>query len=462
MSQFHVVPSQGVAGRLTVPGDKSISHRALMLGAIARARRRSRGFSRARIASRRSRPFSSLGVDRASPGARPRCVDGVGLTGLRAPGVPLDMGNAGTAMRLFMGLLAPQAFDSVLIGDGSLMQRPMERVAAPLRAMGARITTRRGTAAGANRRRRALARASTTPCRGGQRASEVGPAARGAQCRGAHDGDRADGTRDHTERMLRSFGCAAHQPRRSDDAATARRGCGPRGFIVPADFSSAAFFLVAGCLAGARAAHHRRTSESIRRATVSRDAARDGRRPALLNQRNYGAEPVADIEVRPARLHGIDAPARLVPLAIDEFPVLFIAAACASGRDDRERCGRAAGQGNRPDRRHGAGARRARHPRRESAGRGPDRRGQLTGGDSRQPRRSPRRDGVCGRGASRSGPIEIREVDQRRDLVSRFRGDRPLRRRRDGSQPMSNDGSGPAPTLQATGSEPIGGHDRRA
>ncbi len=141
MSRFHVVPSQGVTGRLVVPGDKSISHRALMLGAIATGTTQIDGFLEGEDCLATLGAIERLGVAVRRPGPGRVEIDGVGLHGLRACATPLDMGNAGTAMRLFMGLLAPQAFDSVLVGDESLMRRPMERAAEPLRAIGARIET---------------------------------------------------------------------------------------------------------------------------------------------------------------------------------------------------------------------------------------------------------------------------------------------------------------------------------
>jgi 3-phosphoshikimate 1-carboxyvinyltransferase len=144
MSRFVVASSKGVAGRLTVPGDKSISHRALMLGAVAEGSTQVDGFLESEDCLATLAAVESMGVVVSRPAPGRVDVDGVGLSGLRAPARPLDMGNAGTAMRLFMGLLAPQQFDSVLVGDDSLMRRPMERAARPLRAMGARIETDAG------------------------------------------------------------------------------------------------------------------------------------------------------------------------------------------------------------------------------------------------------------------------------------------------------------------------------
>jgi 3-phosphoshikimate 1-carboxyvinyltransferase len=329
MSQFHVVPSQGVAGRLTVPGDKSISHRALMLGAIAEGTTQIEGILESEDCLATLSALQRLGVVVRRPGPGRVAVDGVGLTGLRAPHVPLDMGNAGTAMRLFMGLLAPQAFDSVLIGDRSLMQRPMERAAGPLRAMGARIDTNEG--------RPPVRIGGGARLRGQRLATEVPSAqVKSALLLAALYADAPTTvieptlTRDHTERMLRSFGCELT----SRDGRTTLQPP-PRlratRILVPTDFSSAAFFIVAGCIAGAGPLIIEGVGVNPTRTGLLEMLSLMGADLCLINHRNYGAEPVADIEVRPARLHGIDAPARLVPLAIDELPAFFIAAACASG-----------------------------------------------------------------------------------------------------------------------------------
>ena len=329
MSQFHVVPSQGVAGRLTVPGDKSISHRALMLGAIAEGTTQIEGFLESEDCLATLTALQRLGVVVRRPGPGRVVVGGVGLTGLRAPDVPLDMGNAGTAMRLFMGLLAPQAFDSVLIGDRSLMQRPMERAAGPLRAMGARIDTDEGrppVRIGGGARLQGQRLATEVPS--AQVKSALLLAALYAE--GLTTVIEPTVTRDHTERMLRSFGCELTS---RDGRTTLQRP--PRlqatRIVVPTDFSSAAFFVVAGCIAGTGPLIIEGVGVNPTRTGLLEMLSLMGADLLLINHRNYGAEPVADIEVRPARLHGIDAPARLVPLAIDELPALFIAAACASG-----------------------------------------------------------------------------------------------------------------------------------
>ncbi|HQR47976.1 MAG TPA: 3-phosphoshikimate 1-carboxyvinyltransferase [Steroidobacteraceae bacterium] len=329
MSRYRVSPAAGIAGEVTVPGDKSISHRALMLGALASGTTRVTGFLEGEDCLATLRAVAALGVEVRRPGAGEVIVEGVGLDGFKAPAVPLDMGNAGTAMRLFMGILSSQPFDSVLVGDESLMRRPMERAAAPLRAMGARIETRDG---------RPPVRIS-----GGARLHGIRyemPVA-SAQVKSAVllAGLRAEGntvvvepavTRDHSERMLQAFGCDVTT---QGNVITLR----PPGRLqatsieVPGDFSSAAFFLVAGCI-GARAPFVvRGVGVNPTRTGLLEMLGLMGADLRMVNRRTCGAEPVADIEIRPATLKGIRVPEHLVPLAIDEFPAFFIAAACADG-----------------------------------------------------------------------------------------------------------------------------------
>jgi 3-phosphoshikimate 1-carboxyvinyltransferase len=329
MSSYRVRPVPGIAGEVTVPGDKSISHRALMFGAIASGTTHVSGFLEGEDCLATLRAVSSLGVSVARPGPGQVTVQGVGLRGFTAPQSALDMGNAGTAMRLFMGLLSAQAFDSTLVGDDSLMRRPMERVARPLREMGARIETHDG--------RPPVRISGGTRLRGIDYAMPVAS----AQVKSAIllAGLRAEGvtavhepavTRDHTERMLQTFGCelvarSGTVTLRPPERLTAT------SVAVPGDFSSAAFFIVAACIGAREPFVIRGVGVNPTRTGLLEMLALMGADLRLLNHRSCGAEPVADIEVRPARLRGIVVPERLVPLAIDEFPAFFIAAACADG-----------------------------------------------------------------------------------------------------------------------------------
>jgi 3-phosphoshikimate 1-carboxyvinyltransferase len=328
-NSWRVAPAQAVSGEVTVPGDKSISHRSLMLGAIADGVTEVSGLLEGEDCLATLRAVRALGVQVQRGSAGEVALQGVGLRGLSAPREPLDMGNAGTAMRLFMGLLSAQPFDSQLVGDASLMRRPMERVAIPLREMGAQIATEDG---------RPPVRITRSP---GLRGVHYEMPLASAQVKSALllAGLYAKGpttvvepavTRDHTERMLQSFGCEISS---RNGRVTVQPPAQLRGarIEVPADFSSAAFFIVAACIGATAPFTVRRVGVNPTRTGLLEILALMGADLRLINHRNCGAEPVADIEIRPARLSGIRVPPRLVPLAIDEFPAFFIAAACADG-----------------------------------------------------------------------------------------------------------------------------------
>ena len=326
---FRVEPAERVAGAIAVPGDKSISHRAVMFGAIAEGRTLVTGFLEGEDCLATMRAVGHLGVTVERPGAGEVVVHGVGLQGLRSPGVTLDMGNAGTAMRLFMGLLGAQPFDTELVGDASLMRRPMERVAKPLREMGARIETQDGRppvriCGGA----RLHGIRYEMPVASAQVKSAVLLA--GLQAEGATTVVEPAVTRDHTERMLQSFGV---EVKARDGVVTVTRPAAMRGtsIRVPGDISSAAFFLVAACLGAREPFTVRDVGVNPTRTGILEMLALMGADLRLINHRNWGTEPVADIEVRPCTLRGVAVPERLVPLAIDEFPAFFVAAACAEG-----------------------------------------------------------------------------------------------------------------------------------
>ncbi|HEY6453345.1 MAG TPA: 3-phosphoshikimate 1-carboxyvinyltransferase [Steroidobacteraceae bacterium] len=327
--RYVVQPAKSVAGELAVPGDKSISHRALMLGAIAEGRTEIGGFLDSEDCLATLAALRALGVRIERPGAREVSVEGAAPGGLRAASGPLDMGNAGTAMRLSMGLLAGQRFESTLVGDASLMRRPMERVAQPLRAMGARIETHEGRPPVRIQRAADLRAIDyTMPIASAQVKSALLLAALYAH--GRTSVREPAPTRDHTERMLEAFGVSVGRegPCVSLSGGARLQGC---RIDVPGDFSSAAFFIVAGCLAAAGGLTLRgvginptRTGLLELLALMGADVRLEPRAPGV-------AEPIADIHVRPSALRGIRVPERLVPLAIDEFPVLFVAAAAAQG-----------------------------------------------------------------------------------------------------------------------------------
>jgi 3-phosphoshikimate 1-carboxyvinyltransferase len=328
-AHWEVAPGGALQGELTVPGDKSISHRSLMLGALANGRTEVSGFLESEDCLATLRALGAMGVPISRQGAHQLSVEGVGRDGLRAPPGPLDMGNAGTAMRLFMGLLCGRPFDSTLVGDASLMRRPMERAARPLREMGAVIETQDGRPPVLLRGGQRLhAIDFEMPVASAQVKSAVLLAALSAE--GRTRVTEPAPTRDHTERMLAGFGV---EVLRSGSTVAIEGGQSLQAakVAVPGDFSSAAFFMVAASIGG---------GAGLTLRNVGINPTRTGLLDMLVSmgadirvQRHQGElpEPIADLEVRPAPLRGIRVPEALVPLAIDEFPVFFVAAACADG-----------------------------------------------------------------------------------------------------------------------------------
>ena len=329
MTQFICKPGGRVQGSIRVPGDKSISHRSIILASIAKGKSHISGFLTGEDSLNTIRAFQQMGVmiERDQEQVE---VCGVGMHGLNQPGVDLDMGNSGTAMRLLLGLLAGQNFDSRLIGDSSLSARPMGRVIAPLQAMGAIIDSEPGD-------RAPLSIKSTSALK----AIEYDMPVASAQVKSCLllAGLYADGetivrepapTRDHSERMLRGFGCEVLS-NNAEIRISGNQILTARDLEVPADISSAAFLMVAASIAVDSEITLRHVGVNPTRTGVIDILRLMGADINLANQRDIGGEPVADITVRSASLSGIDIPAELVPLAIDEFPVLFIAAACAEG-----------------------------------------------------------------------------------------------------------------------------------
>jgi 3-phosphoshikimate 1-carboxyvinyltransferase len=330
--RWRVAPGGTVTGTFTVPGDKSISHRALMLAAIAQGKTHVRGFLAGEDCLATLRALTALGVRIERPSETEVVVHGAGPAGLRAAAGPLDMGNAGTAMRLMMGLLAPQTFAATLIGDASLMRRPMERVAQPLRAMGARIDTHEGRPPVEIHGTPHLTGIEyTLPVASAQVKSALLLA--GLFARGRTELREPAPSRDHTERMLHAFGVQLEQ-RGGLISLEGGQPLDATTLEIPGDFSSAAFFLVAGALAAVPPL--RLTNIGVNRTRTGllellHLMGADIRVTPRGGATGHNAEPVADIEVRRSPLQGITVPEKLVPLAIDELPVFFVAAACAQG-----------------------------------------------------------------------------------------------------------------------------------
>jgi 3-phosphoshikimate 1-carboxyvinyltransferase len=300
-----------------------------MFGGIADGETTVEGFLESEDCLATLKVLRTLGVTIEQSGNSRVRVQGVGIDGLRAAEQPLDMGNAGTAMRLFMGLLASQKFDSILVGDQSLMRRPMERAASPLRLMGARIETRDGKPPVVIRGTPDLHGIDfKMPMASAQVKSAVILAAlRGS---GVTQVTEPSPTRDHTERMLECFGV---ELRREGLTVSLQGGQRLRAthVSVPGDFSSAAFFVVAGCIAEEGTIELRGVGMNPTRTGLLDILRLMGADITVSNLATRGPEPTADLLVRPSKLRGIEVPLNLVPLAIDEFPVFFIAAACAEG-----------------------------------------------------------------------------------------------------------------------------------
>ncbi|MDH5778404.1 MAG: 3-phosphoshikimate 1-carboxyvinyltransferase, partial [Gammaproteobacteria bacterium] len=327
---FQIQAGGKLTGEIRVPGDKSISHRSIMLGALAEGTTQVSGFLSGEDNLATLNAFRDMGVEIEGPTDGRVTIKGVGLHGLKPPAKELYLGNSGTSMRLLAGLMAAQKFDSVLTGDESLSTRPMRRVTDPLATMGAVVNT---TDAG------------TPPLRitGNQNLNGISydmPVA-SAQVKSCLllAGLYAEGqtcvtepapTRDHTERMLQGFG---YPIERKGATACVKAGgkLAATQIDVPADISSATFFMVGACIAPDSDITLQHVGINPTRIGVINILKMMGARLDVTNERDVGGEPVADIRVQSSELKGIQIPEDQVPLAIDEFPALFVAAACAKG-----------------------------------------------------------------------------------------------------------------------------------
>lgn len=327
---FHAKPGGQLRGKIRVPGDKSISHRSIMLGSLAEGVTHVQGFLDGEDCLATLQIFRQLGVEIEGPNQGGVAIHGVGLHGLKATDQSLDLGNSGTSMRLLSGLMAAQSFDVNLRGDASLNKRPMRRVTGPLAQMGAVIdATETGTP--------------PLKIKGGKTLNAIDyvmPVA-SAQVKSCLllAGMYAEGqtcvtepapTRDHTERMLRGFG----YPVETCDNRICLQGGGrlkATDIDVPADISSAAFFMLGASIAQGSDLWLEHVGVNQTRTGVIDILRLMGAEISLHNQHEVGGEPVADIHIVSSHLKGITIPEELVPLAIDEFPAIFIAAACAEG-----------------------------------------------------------------------------------------------------------------------------------
>ena len=328
--RFHVQPGGALKGAIRVAGDKSISHRSIMMGSLAEGTTHVSGFLEGEDALATLNAFKAMGVKIEGPDNGKVVVHGVGMQGLQQPSSSLDVGNSGTSMRLMSGLLAGQRFSSTLIGDESLTKRPMKRVTDPLALMGAQIeTTETGTSPLNISPVAALKGIDyDMPMASAQVKSCLLLA--GLYAEGETWVTEPAPTRDHTERMLQGFGYEVMQdgPRRGVKGGGKLTAC---DIDVPADISSAAFFLVGASIAEGSDLTLQHVGMNPTRDGVINILRLMGADIEVSNERVIGGEPVADLRVRSAKLKGIQIPEDQVPLAIDEFPALFIAAACAEG-----------------------------------------------------------------------------------------------------------------------------------
>ena len=328
MSKFIAKPATTLSGELKIPGDKSISHRSIMLGSLSEGVTKVSGFLEGEDALSTLKAFQAMGVkiEREDDNVT---IHGVGIHGLKKPEKPLDLGNSGTSIRLMSGILAAQAFDSELVGDESLSKRPMGRVINPLKDMGAVIQSNDGKP--------------PLKITGGQSLKGIHydlPVA-SAQVKSCVllAGLYADGdtcvtepapTRDHTERMLKGLG---YDVRVNDNQMCLTGGgkLSATAIQVPSDISSAAFFMVAACIAPKSDITLMGVNINPTRTGVIDILKLMGANLTLSNEREIGGELLADIRIKSSELKGIQIPKALVPLAIDEFPAVFIAASCAQG-----------------------------------------------------------------------------------------------------------------------------------
>tara|TARA_X000000950_G_scaffold287766_1_gene401486 strand:- start:81478 stop:83736 length:2259 start_codon:yes stop_codon:yes gene_type:complete len=328
--KYRVRPGGHCCAELRIPGDKSISHRSLMFGALAEGLTSISGFLEGEDTLATLQALRDMGVVIEGPSDGRLIIHGVGLYGLKKPKKPLYLGNSGTSMRLLAGILVCQNFDVELEGDVSLSKRPMNRIAIPLRRMGAIIeTSEDGFPPIKIRSNRKLKKiAYEMPIASAQVKSSILLAS--LYVDGESSVAEPAPTRDHTERMLKEFGCDV----RTINSKIVIRGGTPllgKSVEIPSDISSAAFFMVAAAITPGSSLLLKNIGVNPTRIGVVNILKMMGADIQFLQTFNQGKEPVADIQIKYRPLVGIDIPKDQVALAIDEFPAIFVAAACASG-----------------------------------------------------------------------------------------------------------------------------------
>lgn len=329
-NNFIVKPNGTMQGKIQVPGDKSISHRAVIFGSIAKGITTVDNFLMGEDCLATIQAFRAMGVNIEIGECDKVIVHGAGLHGFKKPVQPLDLGNSGTSIRLLTGLLAGAQFDTELTGDASLLKRPMARVVEPLKQMGAKIDMQQnGTAPLHIYGGQSLHGISyTLPVASAQLKSALLLA--GLYAQGETHIIEPAISRDHSERMLMAFQYKLDQKGNGICIKGGGKliGC---HIDVPADISSAAFFMVGASIALQSDIVLQHVGINPTRIGIINILRLMGADIEILNKNDQRAEPVADIRVRYAKLQGIDIPIDQVPLAIDEFPAIFVAAACANG-----------------------------------------------------------------------------------------------------------------------------------
>lgn len=334
MAELHIQPSQGLRGEIFPPGDKSISHRSVLFASIAEGDTHISGFLTGEDTRNTAKAMQAMGIEVEGLGTPRFVVHGKGLDGLSEPASVLELGNSGTGMRLLAGLLAGQDFFSVLTGDQYLRKRPMARIVDPLRRMGAMIDGRSNgklaplTIRGGGRRLRPLEYAS--PVASAQVKSAVLLA--GLYADGETSVSEPSKSRDHTERMFRFFGVEVKE-QGTRVTLRGRQVLRPRGPLeIPSDISSAAFFMVAASIVPGSDLLIRNVGVNPTRTGIIDVLSSMGADITLQNQREQAGEPTADIRVRYRKLHGVQIGGDMIPRAIDEIPVLAVAASYAEGK----------------------------------------------------------------------------------------------------------------------------------
>lgn len=334
MAELRIQPSHGLRGEITPPGDKSISHRSVMLAAIADGDTHISGFLIGEDTLNTAKAIQSMGIEVEGLGTERLLVHGKGLDGLSEPAGALELGNSGTGMRLLAGLLAGQDFFSVLSGDRYLRKRPMARIVEPLRRMGAKIDGR------------SEGRLAPLAIRGGGKTIHsieyVSPVASaqvksalllaGLYAEGETTVNEPSKSRDHTERMFRFFGVEVRE-QGTTVAMRGRQRLRAKGLLeIPSDLSSAAFFMVAASIVPGSDLLIKNVGVNPTRTGIVDVLIEMGADIALEKQRAQAGEPTADIRVRYRKLHGVHVAGDLSSRAIDELPVLAVAASHAEGK----------------------------------------------------------------------------------------------------------------------------------